>query len=95
MNSLVNYGDSTEVSYKETDEKFNLLTAHSSKGKEFPWVVIYGVDAFESTPEERRLLYVSMTRAKESLFIIKNMDSENMVEEFKTCCHEAFLRRRR
>ena len=36
-----------------------------------------------------------MTRAKESLFIIKNMDSENMVEEFKTCCHEAFLRRRR
>jgi len=95
MNSLVNYGDSTEVSYKETDEKFNLLTAHSSKGKEFPCVVIYGVDAFESTPEERRLLYVSMTRAKESLFIIKNMDSENMVEEFKTCCHEAFLRRRR
>ena len=95
MNSLVNYGDSTEVSYKETDEKFNLLTAHSSKGKEFPCVVIYGVDTFEPTPEERRLLYVSMTRAKESLFIIKNMDSENMVEEFKTCCHEAFLRRRR
>ena len=93
MNSLVIYGDNTEVSYRETDERFNLITAHASKGKEFPCVIIYSVDEFEPTPEERRLLYVAMTRAKENLFIIQNMDSENMVSEFKTCCHEAVLRK--
>ena len=57
------------------------MTAHSSKGLEFPVVFIAGVedalfpyckDGEEETEhmqEERRLLYVAMTRAKEQLYI--------------------------
>ena len=51
-------------------EKITLMTLHSSKGLEFPFVWILNVDS-ESMPhklnqnvaEERRLLYVGMTRA--------------------------------
>jgi len=62
-------------------ESVTLMTAHSSKGLEFPVVFIAGVeDALfpyckdgeedaEHVQEERRLLYVAMTRAKERLYI--------------------------
>ncbi len=62
-------------------ESVTLMTAHSSKGLEFPVVFIAGVedalfpyckDGEENTEhvqEERRLLYVAMTRAKERLYI--------------------------
>ena len=64
-----------------TQESVTLMTAHSSKGLEFPVVFIAGVeDALfpyckdgeenaKHVQEERRLLYVAMTRAKESLYI--------------------------
>ncbi len=53
-----------------------LMTMHSSKGLEFDTVVIAGVsdhiipDQSNDIEEERRLLYVALTRAKEKLYVI-------------------------
>ena len=56
-----------------------LMTLHAAKGLEFPVVFIYGVNAglipLSSSPgcdmdEERRLLYVGMTRARDELVLL-------------------------
>jgi len=51
-------------------------TLHSAKGLEFPVVFICGLEALdeeeagrETESEERRLLYVGMTRARERLYV--------------------------
>ncbi|MCP4050782.1 MAG: ATP-dependent helicase [bacterium] len=75
---------------KETDkEKLTISTIHSAKGLEWNTVfLISAVDgylpSFQSLgdlgqiEEERRLLYVALTRAKENLFIIKpNLDNSS------------------
>ncbi len=60
--------------------KVTLMTAHASKGLEFKHIFVVGVeeDLFPSSlsqssqkevEEERRLLYVAMTRAKETCFL--------------------------
>jgi Superfamily I DNA and RNA helicases len=50
-----------------------LMTLHSSKGLEFPLVLIAGLDAMpwkgEPMDEELRLLYVGMTRATHELVL--------------------------
>ncbi|MDP3724977.1 MAG: ATP-dependent helicase [Nanoarchaeota archaeon] len=58
------------------NDAVTLMTAHASKGLEFPVVFVAGVEEglfpyerSEDTEEERRLLYVAMTRAKERLYI--------------------------
>ncbi|MDY6933015.1 MAG: ATP-dependent helicase [Spirochaetota bacterium] len=57
-------------------DRVELLTMHSSKGLEFDTVIIAGIsddiipDASSDLEEERRLLYVALTRAKERLHII-------------------------
>jgi DNA helicase-2/ATP-dependent DNA helicase PcrA len=67
-------------SSKEDDDCLVLSTAHSAKGKEWEAVfVIWAVDGWfpsarclnsdEETDEERRLMYVAMTRAKNYLSV--------------------------
>ena len=46
----------------------NLITIHSSKGLEWPTVLL-SLRKFRTDEEERRLLYVAVTRAKERLLI--------------------------
>ena len=69
-----------DVSDEESSNKIALMTAHSSKGLEFPYVFVAGMEenifpsggfmASESEiEEERRLFYVAMTRAKKVLQI--------------------------
>ena len=63
----------------ESGEEVTLLTAHAAKGLEFAIVIIAGMEeglfphSLSESPseveEERRLFYVALTRAKESLLI--------------------------
>ncbi len=58
-------------------EKVRLLTFHAAKGLEFPVIFIVGVEegvcpiasAENSLEEERRLLYVALTRARDRLYL--------------------------
>ncbi len=69
-------------SYKEGEEAVSLMTLHSAKGLEFPYVFIIGMEEGifpgyravmygdeKDIEEERRLCYVGITRAKEELFL--------------------------
>ena len=69
-----------DVNDEESSNKVALMTVHSSKGLEFPYVFVAGMEenifpsggfmASESDiEEERRLCYVAMTRAKKVLQI--------------------------
>ena len=61
-----------------------LTTGHSSKGREFD-IVIMDTSTFSASGEEdRRLFYVSMTRAKESLMFI-NLKRRIAVSKKKSC----------
>lgn len=65
---------------EDTNNKIALMTAHSAKGLEFPYVFVVGMEenlfpsgGMYASPsdieEERRLFYVAMTRAKEKLYL--------------------------
>ncbi len=67
--------------WNETQNVITLMTLHCAKGLEFPVVFIAGLeeglfpvyrslDSDESLEEERRLMYVGMTRAKEKLYLL-------------------------
>ncbi len=64
-------------------DRINLLTLHACKGLQFPIVIILGLEAgliphkkSENVEEERRLLYVGMTRAKEDLHLFYNQKNK-------------------
>ena len=67
-----------DVDDDETNNKVALMTAHSAKGLEFPYVYIAGLEenlfpsvnmlsARSEVEEERRLFYVALTRAKRAV----------------------------
>ena len=83
-------------SSKDDDNNGNqveLMTAHNSKGLEFDYVFIVGVNdgifpsakssSLQELQEERRLLYVAMTRAQKQLFICVSGGKNYSGEELK------------
>jgi DNA helicase-2/ATP-dependent DNA helicase PcrA len=67
--------------YDEDYNKVSLMTVHSVKGLEFPYVFIVGLEEGlfpymnallneSELEEERRLCYVAITRAKEKLYLV-------------------------
>lgn len=73
--------DTTTTEEGASDEQVSLMTVHGSKGLEYPYVFLVGIEenvfpsfkSLESGPhaleEERRLFYVAMTRAMKQLTI--------------------------
>ncbi|WP_125154839.1 ATP-dependent helicase [Clostridium rectalis] len=88
------YNDDTSI--KKDDKKYNaviLTTAHSSKGKEWS-VVINSINKYkyedikndlDLLEEERRLLFVSLTRAKDELYITYNTNQNKARNKGKYC----------
>ncbi|MBL8540920.1 MAG: RecQ family ATP-dependent DNA helicase [Betaproteobacteria bacterium] len=72
---------------REAPGHLNLLTAHGAKGREFAHVLVMdGGDWPSAAPDERRLLYVAMTRAKETLTVFQAQQRGNpMLDEFSDC----------
>lgn len=74
--------NSDSRNYHPDEKSIKLITMHSSKGLEFPVVLIPGIgfmpDEYgHGTPEEEaRLLYVAMTRAVEQLILSCDRSSE-------------------
>ena len=66
--------------YKDDPNRLTLMTVHSVKGLEFPYVFIVGLEeglfphknsyAKEELEEERRLMYVAITRAMKKLYLV-------------------------
>ncbi len=68
--------------YAETEDTVSLMTLHSAKGLEFPCVFMVGMEEgifpsyrsitsgdIKDLEEERRICYVGITRAKETLYV--------------------------
>lgn len=99
LNDLLNYiqkhqiySDNTTI--EKDDNKYNavvLTTAHSSKGKEWQ-VVINTINEYSyenitngTDEEERRLLFVSFTRAKKELYVTYNTKQDKARGKGKYC----------
>ncbi|RLC97910.1 MAG: ATP-dependent DNA helicase PcrA [Chloroflexi bacterium] len=72
--------DQDELQKKEESDAVRLMTIHSAKGLEFPYVFISGLeeglfpherlgDSTIDNEEERRLFYVALTRAEKKVFL--------------------------
>ena len=69
----------TNTDAEDTGDKVKLMTVHTAKGLEFPYVFLCGMNegifptrktqTLEGMEEERRLCYVAMTRAEKALFL--------------------------
>ena len=74
-------GDVTRRDGKPTTQAVALMTMHAAKGLEFPVVIICGLedglvplrdgDGATDLEEERRLLFVALTRARERLILTR------------------------
>jgi len=83
VGKFIDYVDNLEKNeyYDASADKVTLLTIHAAKGLEFKYVFICGLEegliphtfegqTNEELEEEKRLLYVAMTRAKRGLYLL-------------------------
>lgn len=68
-----------KLTYDPGDEKVAVMTIHSSKGLEFPRVIVLGIGQLSDSDDSRqpcaRLLYVGMTRAQDYLLMTTSRDN--------------------
>ena len=83
-----------KMSYDPARDAVKIMTMHSSKGLEFPLVVIPGVGAlpgrYDDPVSDAKLLYVAMTRSTDKLLLTASRESEfvKLLREFsgaETC----------
>ncbi len=69
-----------KLAYSSEEERVTIVTIHSSKGLEFPRVIILGVgqlrDDGERMQDNARLLYVGMTRAQGHLLLTTSREND-------------------
>ena len=80
INESDNDCDDIAKNHDVQENRVSLITAHASKGLEYKVVFIIGLQEGlfphnknlhgESVEEERRLMFVAMTRAKEKLYLL-------------------------
>ena len=86
----------------DSDDAVTLMTVHSAKGLEFPHVFVGGLEEgifphnrslmeLEQLEEERRLMYVAMTRAMENLYLLHSRE-RMLYGESKSNAPSQFLR---
>lgn len=79
---------------EDEDDKVHLMTLHASKGLEFPVVFIMGMEEEilphrssieeDNIAEERRLMYVGITRAREELILTYAAQRKQYGEKIET-----------
>lgn len=90
-----------ENASEEGEATVTLMTIHSAKGLEFPNVYIVGLeeglfpsaqgfDCEKEIEEERRLMYVAMTRAEKKL-VLSYVKDRFMYGSHKICKHSRFI----
>ncbi len=81
MRGMCTFRDSTRVWHTDKDDRVHMLTAHDAKGRQYPIVIIYGADKFETgdLQEDRRLLYVAMTRAEKLMVVTEEHKGSSML----------------
>lgn len=85
---MVEFKDDSKLEYPP-DDNILLITAHSSKGKEYPVVILYDTNAFQGhiaqndndNSADRRLLYVSVSRAKNMLYLLKEAGTQTLLDD--------------
>ena len=88
--------------YNDSDDAVVMMTMHSAKGLEFPHVFLVGfedglfpglraIDDHEEMEEERRLCYVAITRAKQTLSI-SHAKQRMLYGQTKAAMKSRFLR---
>jgi DNA helicase-2/ATP-dependent DNA helicase PcrA len=105
----------TPIDESQDGDAVSLMTLHCAKGLEFPVVFIAGAEdglvpyfhaikRQEELEEERRLLYVGITRAKDRLFItrakrrkfytsVKELKPSRFLDEIPTGCYQCYEKR--
>lgn len=94
--ALLRYSDA----FDKRADRISLMTLHSSKGLEFECVFITGLEdgiiplyrakTLEEKEEEKRLLYVGMTRARQRLFLCRAL-KRKWLGTFKNLPQSPFL----
>ncbi len=81
-------GEIIQKALGEKAENSSFMTMHASKGLEFSTVIVAGIsddiipDRSSNLEEERRLLYVALTRAKDNCIIIAQRKSDGTLPRF-------------
>lgn len=83
MENMCIYQDEKRCKFKPDKDLVNLSTAHDSKGKEFPVVIAYQIEEYEDNEEERRLLFVVISRAQNLLYITQNDNNSTLVSNIE------------
>ncbi len=74
-------------------DALRLMTAHRAKGLEFRHVIVMDCGDWGSGDDERRLLYVAMTRAKETLTVFRSRHGpQGLLDDLHDCDGVAALR---
>lgn len=80
-----------DVKKIDNNDEINIITMHSAKGLEFETVILPDINEGVIPPknctlsqisEERRLLYVAVTRAKKDLYILSNAERNRKISRF-------------